>query len=109
MNLRKQYEINTFKRSKFVTVYEVTRHFGGQEEGGWWFNHCLPIHSVSVPKSYHKTRNFSKLINMRDNLQKSFSHLEYGNIYESTGGAEIHVYLENYKHEFATKERPFYC
>ena len=34
---------------KYVNVYEVVRTFGGQEEGGWWYDHyeCLQTYPVS--------------------------------------------------------------
>lgn len=32
----------------YLNVYEVTRHYGGPQEGGWWFNHCEPVASVPV-------------------------------------------------------------
>ena len=25
---------------KYVNVYLVTRHYGGPQEGGWWYNNC---------------------------------------------------------------------
>lgn len=32
----------------FVNAYEVTRHFGGKEEGGWWYNQYSPVASIPV-------------------------------------------------------------
>jgi hypothetical protein len=32
----------------FVTAYDITREFGGQEEGGWYYTQYSPIHSVPV-------------------------------------------------------------
>jgi hypothetical protein len=32
----------------YVNAYEVTRHFGGREEGGWWFNLLEPIASIPI-------------------------------------------------------------
>jgi len=32
----------------YVNAYQVTRHFGGHEEGGWWYNHHEPIASIPV-------------------------------------------------------------
>ena len=32
----------------YVNAYEVTRHYGGPEEGGWWYNHHEPIASIPV-------------------------------------------------------------
>ena len=26
------------QRLMYVNAYEVTRHYGGPEEGGWWYN-----------------------------------------------------------------------
>jgi hypothetical protein len=33
---------------KYVNAYIVTRHYGGPEEGGWWFNAGEPLASVPV-------------------------------------------------------------
>jgi hypothetical protein len=30
----------------YLNVYAVTRHYGGPEEGGWWFNAGEPLASV---------------------------------------------------------------
>lgn len=32
----------------YVNAYEVTRHYGGPEEGGWWYDAGTPIASVPV-------------------------------------------------------------
>ena len=37
----------------YVNAYSVTRHYGGPEEGGWWYNcHCpmasIPIRAIST-------------------------------------------------------------
>lgn len=32
----------------YVNAYEVTRHYGGPEEGGWYYNHHEPIASIPV-------------------------------------------------------------
>lgn len=32
----------------FVNAYEVTRHYGGPEEGGWWYNAGSPLASIPV-------------------------------------------------------------
>lgn len=29
----------------FVNVYRLDRHFGGQEEGGWWYTSYDPVYS----------------------------------------------------------------
>lgn len=32
----------------YVNAYEVSRCYGGPEEGGWWYNHLEPIASMPV-------------------------------------------------------------
>lgn len=32
----------------YVNAYEVTRHYGGPQEGGWWYNHSHPLASIPV-------------------------------------------------------------
>jgi len=31
---------------RYVNAYEVSRHYGGPEEGGWWFDAGTPLASV---------------------------------------------------------------
>jgi hypothetical protein len=33
----------------YLNAYEVTRHYGGPEEGGWWWNLFTPLASVPIP------------------------------------------------------------
>jgi hypothetical protein len=32
----------------YINAYAVTRHYGGPEEGGWWFNAGRPLASVPI-------------------------------------------------------------
>jgi len=32
----------------YVNAYSVTRHYGGPEEGGWWFNANEPLASIPI-------------------------------------------------------------
>lgn len=38
---------------KYVNAYLVTRHFGGREEGGWWYNWLRCVASVPVTATRH--------------------------------------------------------
>lgn len=38
----------------YVNAYTVTRHFGGREEGGWWYNRYEPIASIPVRAISHE-------------------------------------------------------
>ena len=94
---------------KFLTVYTVTRHFGGPEEGGWWYDYYRPYKVLSVPKTYRKKKNYTKLKALQDATYKDHEHLKEGDISSVLGGVEVSVFLEDYRHQFATKEVPHYC
>lgn len=32
----------------YINAYSVTRHYGGHEEGGWWFNAGEPLASIPI-------------------------------------------------------------
>lgn len=85
----------------FVNVYSVTRHYGGPEEGGWWFDalHCEEI--MPVQYQYAET--------LREELKKRYeeSH-KWGDISSVLGGQDVVVYIEKDPKESETKERPVY-
>jgi hypothetical protein len=86
---------------KFLNVYEVTRHYGGPEEGGWWYNwyECIEVFPV---------RDEEQGEQLRDWLFSEHEHKKHGNIYSVLGGTDIVVYLEDEPKESETKERPYY-
>lgn len=84
---------------KYVTAYEVTRHYGGPEEGGWWYDWYHPIETVptirtGVVKAY---------------LQGKYEDRVEGDRFSVLGGTAIAVAVEDEPCELATTERPFYC
>jgi hypothetical protein len=38
----------------YLNAYEVTRHYGGPEEGGWWYDHREPVASIPIPAMVHE-------------------------------------------------------
>lgn len=81
----------------FVTVYEVTRHYGGPEEGGWWYNWYEPVKGEVY-------RSFNQVEELRDEWMQR----DEGNIYSVLGVRQYAVYIEEVQHEHATIERPHY-
>lgn len=80
----------------YVNVYEVSRHYGGPEEGGWWYNHAEPIASSPVLKEHAQAE-----------LERLESMYNYdGNIYSVNGTYEDRVCFEFYKGE--PTPRPHY-
>ena len=77
-----------------VNAYRITRHYGGPEEGGWWYDRGEPLGSLPCA-SQREAREAC------DKMREKFEHLAEGDISSMLGGAEVGVYIEK---EFA---RPF--
>lgn len=84
----------------FVNVYSITRHYGGPEEGGWYYNWNECIESIPVQNK------FSDL--MKEEAIKRYESRKHGNIYSVLGGTDIDVRIEENPKESETKERPHY-
>ena len=84
----------------FVTAYEVTRHSGGPEEGGWWYNWLDKIESVPI----HRHDADEVAVTLKTKYQNRVE----GDIYSVLGGVEVHVLTENEAGENQSKERPHY-
>jgi hypothetical protein len=84
----------------YVNVYSVTRHYGGPEEGGWYYNWMECIETYPV-----KNIN-SQLI--KEELEDEHNRKKFGNIYSVLGGRDIEVYIEEAPKASETRERPYY-
>ena len=98
-------------RLKFITAYSVTRHYGGPEEGGWWYNWSTPVKTIAIPKVHQrKNKRAEKAVKaLKQTLEKELSHINEGDIYSANGGVLLEVVPEYVKHEEASTERPHYC
>jgi hypothetical protein len=85
---------------RFVNAYAVTRHYGGPEEGGWWYNHYDLLQSVPVDQVDAET--------MTEYLRLRHADVAHGDIYSVLGGCELQILTEDEPGESATKERPHY-
>lgn len=74
-------------RGIWVNVYEVTRHYGGHEEGGWYYNAGNPVHS-------EKCETEEDAEAMKVKLTKLYADRVEGNIYSVHGGTAIDVLIE---------------
>lgn len=82
-----------------VNVYEVTRHYGGPEEGGWWYNWRVCVASVPLARC-DTVDSVARWLRVR------FPH--QGNIYSVRGGVEYDILGEASPAESASTERPRY-
>jgi len=84
----------------YVNVYEVTRHFGGYEEGGWWFNWYSCVETKEVSEENQDSIVYE--------LEKKYSKLAKGNIYSANGGIDYEVLVEKKPKESETLQAPMY-
>ena len=89
---------------KWINVYSTTRHYGGPEEGGWWYNweECI------VSTAFHADTPIDVLESEKARLSLLFRGHDEGNIYSVNGGVEHWVAIEDERAESETKERPYY-
>lgn len=85
-----------------VTLYLTTRHYGGPEEGGWWYN--WDHHRMSIPTLFN-TNN----INMTARMLLDACGSEIGgDIYSVLGGAEGWIRIERVAGSAKDTEIPRY-
>lgn len=84
----------------YVNVYLITRHYGGPEEGGWYYNWSECIEVIPV-----KNKNAEI---MEEEAEKIYESKKHGNIYSVLGGRDIDVRIEATPKESETKRRPHY-
>lgn len=81
----------------WVNAYEITRHYGGPHEGGWWFNHYEPVATAMVKLD----DNISMMEELIDNI---YADIKEGDIYSVLGGADLSVV----KHWLPAQRYPLY-
>jgi hypothetical protein len=122
------------KFEKLDGVYAVTRHCGGPEEGGWWFNALEHVESAPLPYNvrraqYKRTPRVERLVcspeatpaierafdravraftPVRRRLAGLFSEVARGDIYSVLGGTALSVQAEARPGQHTTTERPRY-
>jgi hypothetical protein len=84
----------------YLNIYRIERHYGGPEEGGWWYTWIECIGSVPCPRD-----QVEKIYEAMKDLP---AYQSEGNIYSVLGGFEIHWNYERDKAESASKEQPHY-
>ena len=87
------------KNMVFVTLYEVSREYGGPEEGGWWYNWLTPVKSIRCRRSQSEAT--------QNRLYKS-AREEYGADRWSGRLKGATIMEENVSGEYETKRRPYY-
>ena len=85
----------------YVNAYEVTRHYGGPEEGGWWYNTGQPLASVPLNIAIDKDEEIKR-------LGEIFKDVSEGDIYSVLGGTAVEIYTEDHVARYWPEETPRY-
>ncbi len=72
-------------REPWVTALEVTRHYGGPHEGGWWYDHHEPI-AIMLTRYDESAESVKQLF--KETYESLIAH---GDIYSALGGAEFEI------------------
>lgn len=85
----------------YLNLYATTRHYGGPEEGGWWYNWHRCVFSIDVSQI-----DDSDIKDLKRILISCYP--DEGNIYSVNGGVEFSILIEENRAESASTERPHY-
>lgn len=88
------------QRPVYLNVYDVTRHYGGPEEGGWWYNAGELVETIETTEE--------KCDEVRAQLLEKHKDRNYGDIYSSLGGVLLEVQVDDVPGENWPTERPRY-
>lgn len=100
-------------RSKYISAYAVSRHYGGCEEGGWWYDWYEQL-------GYCKISNQKKISQYHNILMKNYGHYQQvgyrrdGTTYNlnrfsvNGNGYDLIILMENKLGENESTNRPRY-
>lgn len=95
---RQEY-IASFNGKFYVNVYEVSRCYGGPEEGGWWFDTGEPVDSTLYT-------DYSAALDAMEALRDSYP--DTGRSSSVLGGEDYRVTVERHPAASYPTERPHY-
>jgi len=100
----------------FVNAYAVSRHYGGPEEGGWWYDAGEPLASVPIEATENETGlaplDPEQAERIREQLRAQLSEYKTSRAsqgrYSVLGGDDIEVYIEDHPAQHFPEQRPHY-
>lgn len=131
-------EQHTYTGIAYVNAYAVTRHYGGPEEGGWWYNRGTPLASIPIPCVFTTAHDrdgddgyctgcftdegerraicahteWKPDANaqgyMTDYLKAAFADVKEGNIYSVLGGTDVQIQTDTEMAYEWPRSRPHY-
>lgn len=89
----------------YVNVYDITRCFGGPEEGGWWYDagECIEIHRVAATS---KEECVAIAAALRTDLSAEFPRT--AKRYSVLGGEDYDIFIQDDPGSDFPEVRPHY-
>ena len=95
------------RNPRFISAYATTRHYGGPEEGGWWYNCNECLKSKPIPPCDDEDLE-AVLASVIERWCDQFEDEHYGDIYSVLGGSEVWFALEYHAGQNQSTGRPRY-
>jgi hypothetical protein len=93
----------------YLNVYNVSRHFGGAEEGGWWYDVGTPV--ASVPLSHYCEYGDPELIITKERIESAMN-ITFDTRYRFSmrpDGPDYMTRVEPHMAEAWPASTPYYC
>jgi hypothetical protein len=103
-----EYDLSRDKKLQviWVNAYRISRHYGGPEEGGWYYDWNTCIASMPVLNGTKTTQ--ARIDFIIEWMQETLGWESEHNRYSVLGDADFAVYVEDLYQESETTERPHY-
>jgi len=93
-------------RPAYVVELNISRHFGGREEGGWWYDHTdvVAVHRCASRQRARRLRNRLRAHDARYSVRY--------NRFSVLGGTDVVIVVVHSQQEvddLQTRGRPIYC
>lgn len=86
----------------YISIYRVSRHYGGPEEGGWWYDWYTHVKTLPRRVKAHRVEQVKK------RLAKMFPIDRPTRRYRVNGGADWVMCVETFPGECKSRRRPHY-
>ena len=100
-------EDSEVRRPRFVTAYTTSRHYGGAEEGGWWYDWHDCLESRPIPPCRPEDLR-AVLASVVEEWSEAHEFHHQGDRFSVLGGSDLWITLEHYAGESQSDERPRY-
>jgi hypothetical protein len=92
---------------RYINIYTLDRHYGGPEEGGWWYDSGTPVASLPLPDYRQFTAQDAQ--EAVDALRQLYTYRNrVGSVLYPEDGYDYSVVLEEEPAKAWPEERPHY-